>query len=121
MGTNWEKVNTPWKAIPILTRRKENMLSEEVIRFVVVAVGIANICLLLALLYIYGGTYRKLKSRFTIGIIFFALLLLIQNIMFTAVFLFHEGFHGPGMGSPMFLLKIIECIALSVLLKITWE
>ena len=86
-----------------------------------VILGIANICLLLVLLYMYIGSYRKFKSKFTFGLVAFALLLLIQNALFTGFLLIHEGFKGPGMGSPIFFLNIIEFFALSVLIGVTKE
>ncbi|HOI41061.1 MAG TPA: hypothetical protein PL168_10055 [Methanobacterium sp.] len=86
-----------------------------------VILGIANICLLLVLLYMYIGSYRKFKSKFTFGLVAFALLLLIQNALFTGFLLIHEGFKGPGMGSPIFFLNIIEFFALSVLIGVTRE
>ncbi|MGZ7209681.1 MAG: hypothetical protein ACXVHV_07380, partial [Methanobacterium sp.] len=39
--------------------------------YLAIIVGIANICLLLALLYVYLKNYRKLKSKFTMGLLVF--------------------------------------------------
>ena len=54
-----------------------------VIIFVAVAIGIANVCLLLGLIYLYWGTYRQVKSKFTIGLLYFSTFLLFQNILST--------------------------------------
>ncbi|MBI5679495.1 MAG: hypothetical protein HZC47_01150 [Methanobacterium sp.] len=83
-------------------------------------VGVANILLLIILLFIYISSYRKLKSRFSLGLILFAFLLIMQNALFIFFLLSKEGFHGPGMGGPVLSLNIIEFGALLVLLKITW-
>lgn len=83
--------------------------------------GIANICLLLILLYMYIGSYRQFKSQFTFGLVAFAMLLLLQNALFTGFLLTLEGFKGPGMGTPIFFLNIIEFFALSVLIGVTKE
>jgi hypothetical protein len=83
--------------------------------------GIANICLLLILLYMYIGSYRKFKSQFTFGLVAFAMLLLLQNALFTGFLLTLEGFKGPGMGTPIFFLNVIEFFALSVLIGVTKE
>lgn len=80
----------------------------------------ANIGLLLILLFTYVTSYRKLKSQFTLGLVIFATLLIIQNIMFMFFLLVREGFHGPGMGFPVLSLSIVEFGALLVLLKTTW-
>ncbi|UTB31843.1 MAG: hypothetical protein NKF70_10045 [Methanobacterium sp. ERen5] len=84
------------------------------------AVCAANIGLLLILLFTYVTSYRKLKSQFTLGLIIFATLLIVQNILFMFFLLAREGFHGTGMGFPVLSLSIIEFGALLVLLKTTW-
>jgi hypothetical protein len=96
--------------------------------FVAVAIGIVNICLLLGLLYSYWGTYREVKSKFTIGLLYFTSFLLFQNIVstiFLALPLFVPlEYHGPEVGGPrlpLFLINIVQLIALSILLKITRE
>jgi hypothetical protein len=63
-----------------------------------IIIGILNICLLLVLLYMYLRSYRDFKSKFTFGLVAFALLLLLQNVLFTAFLLTYQGFRGPGMG-----------------------
>lgn len=80
----------------------------------------ANIGLLIILLFTYVSSYRTLKSQFTLGLVIFATLLIIQNIMFMFFLLARQGFHGPGMGFPVLSLSIVEFGALVVLLKTTW-
>lgn len=80
----------------------------------------ANIGLLLILLFTYVTSYKKLKSQFTLGLIIFATLLIVQNILFMFFLLARAGFHGEGMGFPVLSLSIIEFGALLVLLKTTW-
>ncbi len=80
----------------------------------------ANIGLLLILLFTYVSSYRKLKSQFSLGLVIFATLLIVQNIMFMFFLLVREGFHGPGMGFPVLSLSIVEFGALLVLLRTTW-
>lgn len=93
-----------------------------------VIVGIANICLLIALIYVYLKSYRQLKSKFTTGLLVFASLLLLQNIV-SVVFLALSMIIGPGNHSfeigrqefPLSSINVIQLIALSILLYITWE
>ncbi|MBM4242187.1 MAG: hypothetical protein FJ150_11125 [Euryarchaeota archaeon] len=97
-----------------------------VLIYVAVAVGIANVCLLLGLLNAYWETYREVKSGFTIGLLYFSSILLLQNIVAT-IFIalplvipidFHGSeIHGPRL--PLFLINIVQLIALSILFKIT--
>ncbi|MGC9518024.1 MAG: hypothetical protein ACP5C3_10070 [Methanomicrobiales archaeon] len=84
-------------------------------------VNVANICLLLALLYVYIRSYRRLKSNFTLGLMLFAFLLLLQNTFFLMFFILQTGFRGPGMGVPLLTINSTQLIALIILLKITWE
>ena len=57
-----------------------------VLIYLAFAVGIANVCLLFGLLHAYWKTYKELKSKFTIGLLYFASVLLIQNILVTVSF-----------------------------------
>lgn len=99
-----------------------------VVIFLAVVIGIANVCLLLGLLYSYWGTYRQVKSKFTIGLLYFSTFLLFQNILST-IFLslpliVSIEFHGSEIGGPrlpLFLINIVQLIALSILFKITRE
>jgi len=83
-------------------------------------VGAINIALLLVLFIIYISNYRKLKSSFSMGLALFAVLLVMQNVLFIFFLVSRQGFHGPGMGAPVLSLNIIQLSALIVLLKITW-
>ncbi|MDI6643863.1 MAG: hypothetical protein QME14_02305 [Methanobacteriaceae archaeon] len=84
-------------------------------------VNIANICLLIALIFVYGKSYCRLKSNFTLGFLLFSFLLLLQNLLFLIFLLFHSGFRGPGMGIPLLIINTTQFIALLILLKITWK
>ncbi|KAF5075377.1 hypothetical protein [Methanobacterium aggregans] len=86
-----------------------------------IIVGIGNICLLLVLLYLYIGSYRDFKSKFTFGLLAFAFLLLLQNIIFTGALITYQSFRGPGMGTPIFFINIIQFFALLILIYVTWE
>jgi len=97
------------------------------IQYVAVGVGIVNICLLIGLFSIYLKSYREMKSEFTIGLLFFSLVLLLQNIAAT-IFLFLLNFTGPGATDSeaighlleLFSINIIQLVALSILFKITY-
>ena len=97
-----------------------NILDDPGLAFAAAIVGLANIILLIILLFTYVSNYRKLKSSFSLGLVLFALLLIMQNGLFIFFLLSRAGFHGPGMGGPVFSLNIVQFGALIVLLKITW-
>ena len=99
-----------------------------VIVIVAIAVGIVNVCLLSGLVYFYWGSYRQLKSKFTTGLLYFALILLVQNILAVlalAVFLalgieIHK-LDGTEHYSILLLINTAQLVALAILFKITWE
>lgn len=82
-------------------------------------IGIINICLLIALNYIYYQNYKEIKSRFNIGLIVFSGFLLLQSLFLTLSSIFHGGF-GPGTGVLLIINNSILLVSLSVLLKISW-
>lgn len=95
---------------------------------VAVAIGIANIILLMFLLKTYWKTYKQIKSGFTIGLLYFSSFLILQNIVstiFIALLLVIpvdaniSELHGPRL--PLFLINLVQLIALSILVKITRE
>ena len=97
---------------------------------VAVAIGIANIILLMFLLKTYWKTYKQIKSGFTIGLLYFTSLILIQNVFITLFLglqvilppspppeILVSEFHEPV--KPLFFVNLIQLIALSILFKIT--
>lgn len=82
-------------------------------------IGITNICLLIALSYVYYQNYKEIKSQFNIGLLVFSGFLLLQSVFLTLSSIFHGGF-GPGTGVLLTINNLILSISLSVLLKITW-
>lgn len=91
------------------------------IGFLDIIVSLGTIVLLIALIYIYWKSYKGVKSQFTLGLILFATLLLLQNFLFTGFLLFHAAFHVPEIDIPLLILNLTEFLALVVLLKITNE
>jgi hypothetical protein len=86
-----------------------------------IIIGIAVILLLIILLYVYVESYREFKTKFTLGLVFFALLLLVQNIIFTSLLLTYSGFRNMEIGIPFFFINFIEFFALLILIWITLE
>lgn len=100
------------------------MIMEEWMIYVIFGVEIINLCLLLGLLYVFRGLYKKVRSKFTLGLICFASAFLLKSIVIIITTFLHIFFPELHMydGPPvMFLVNIIECIGLSIFLKIIWE
>jgi hypothetical protein len=106
----------------------ELVFLNRIIVYTAIIIGIANVGLLSGLFYFYWTSYNQLKSKFTTGLLYFALILLIQNvvaIMGLAIFL-TLGIEMHELGGTVvyaFLLSVTtaQVIALSILFKITWE
>ncbi len=88
------------------------------IKTAAIIIELLNIGLLTGLLYLYTKSYRNIKIGFTIGLILFALMLLIKSIV-TIGFLIVDS--EALIGRPTYIGGIIELIALTILLKITWD
>jgi len=98
--------------------------------YIAFAIGLANVCLLLGLLNSYWKTYKDIKSQFTIGLLYFASFLLVQNILVTLASVIPLLIHvvpfkisntefGPQI--VFILVNMIQLVALSILYKITRE
>ena len=82
--------------------------------------GISTV-LLLGLIYVYYKNLKKIKSNFTIGLLIFALLFLIQNIISLCYFIAMKNYYVPEVEIHVFILTLLQAIGFGVLLKITWE
>jgi len=93
------------------------------------AVAFVNIAMTLTLLAIYIGTYRKIKSSFTLGLVLFGSFFVILNLSILVFWLFL--FQNVNVSSAtalvdqassyMLLANIGEALALSNLLRVTWK
>ena len=96
--------------------------------YIALSVGVINVCLMMGLLYSYYRTYREVKSGFTIGLVYFTSLILIQNI-FTTLFLAIQLLIQPPTDlilgqlqepiKPLFFINLIQFTALIILYRIT--
>lgn len=90
------------------------------VKYSALITSIANICLLVGMLYVYVERYLKVKSKFTTTLVLFSLLFLVQNILFSIYFILNipETFINAVM--PLVFLGL-EFTALALLLMITRE
>jgi hypothetical protein len=82
--------------------------------------SIANIALLIGMLYIYLERYRQVKSKFTTTLVLFSLLFLVQNILFSIYYVFNLPETIMNAILPLIFLGL-EFTALALLLMITRE
>ena len=91
------------------------------------AVAFVNIAMTLALLAIYIGTYRRIRSSFTLGLVLFGSFFVILNLSILIFWLFL--FQNVNVNSAtslvdqasfyMLLVNIGEALSLSNLLRVT--
>ena len=90
-------------------------------------VAIANIAMTIALLAIYLGTYQKVKSSFTMGLVLFGSFFVVLNLAILVFWLFlFENVSSAGTlvdqaSTYMLLVNVGEALALANLLRVTWK
>lgn len=81
-----------------------------------------SIAILLALLYVYGSSYRQLRSPFALGLVLFAALFIVENL---ASIFFYVSMADAGEGSnvalPILVLGVAELVAFTALFVVTWR
>lgn len=86
------------------------------------AVAAASSAFLVALLYVYLRNHRQLRAPFTFGLVFFALLLLAQNLgSIWFDYMMSEWGEGAGIAIPMLVLDLVELVGFAALFVVTWR
>jgi len=84
-----------------------------------IAAGV-NIVLLIALLTLWGRTYREVRAPLTLGSMVFAALLLAENAV--ALWFYLTAPSMPGIAvEVMMLLQMLETAGIGVLVYVTWQ
>ena len=87
--------------------------------FISAVVGMANIGILTALLVIYVKVYRNTKAVFTIGLIFFVVLLMLHNTIAVYAYFAMEQLYAIRL-LPYFVgIHVAELAGLSVLFRVS--
>ena len=87
-----------------------------------VAIEFMNAVLLSGLLYVYAKNYRRLKSKFTLGLFFFGIFFLIESVIaafFYSVTEMCTIIYVSEQVRPV--LSSIKCTGLVALTYITWK
>ncbi len=90
-------------------------------------VAFANIAMTLALLAIYVGTYRRIPSSFTLGLLLFGSFFVVLNlgILVFWIFLFQNVSSAAAFvdtaSTYMLAVNLGEALALVNLLRVTWK
>ncbi len=85
-------------------------------------VAAINAAVLVALLFVYAHNHKEIRSPFTLGLVFFAALLLVQNLG-SIYFDYTMGLLGEGsrVAIPMLALDSAELVGFAALFFVTWR
>ncbi|HYS71409.1 MAG TPA: hypothetical protein VEM95_03210 [Thermoplasmata archaeon] len=86
-------------------------------------VSAISIVVLAGLLIVYARNFRAIKSTFSVGLVLFAVLFLVQNIAAIALFLSMStnANYGLAVAMPMLALNVAELSGFAVLFWISWQ
>jgi hypothetical protein len=82
-------------------------------------VGIANVVLLIALLTVYAKVYKSTRAVFTIGLMFFAGMLMLHNIIAVYAYFVMQPLYAVGLLPYFAVIHIAELAGIAALLKVT--
>jgi hypothetical protein len=82
-------------------------------------VASANIAVLIAILVLYARVYRSSKANFTVGLILFASLLMLHNVIAVYGYFIMEPLYAPALVPYFLAIHVAELGGLLVLLRIT--
>jgi len=86
------------------------------------AVAAASSAFLVALLSVYARNHHQLRTPFTLGLVFFAILLLIQNVgSIYFDFMMSQWGEGTTVAIPMLVLDLVELVGFVALFFVTWR
>lgn len=74
-----------------------------------------NIALLSTLIVIYVNSFRRVQSEFTAGLLFFAAVFLIQNVLSLYSYLAMFMFYVSGVGALVFEITVAQTAGLAIL------
>ena len=85
-------------------------------------IAAASAAFLSALLLVYFRNHRELRSPFTLGLVFFAALLLLQNLgSIYFDYLMADAGEGTRVAVPMLVLDSAELVGFAALFFVTWR
>ncbi len=82
-------------------------------------VGIANVVLLIVLLTVYAKVYKSTRAVFTIGLMFFAGMLMLHNIIAVYAYFAMQPLYAVGLLPYFAVIHIAELAGIAALLKVT--
>jgi hypothetical protein len=82
-------------------------------------VSIANMAVITALLIVYARIYKTSKAVFTLGLMFFSIMMMLQNIIAIYAYFTMAPLYAPALYPYLLGIHFTELVGILVLLKIT--
>ncbi len=89
--------------------------------YVSVVCAAAKILFVGAMLYVYGNSYQKMRTGFTLGLLVFAALFLLHNAITLFSFVTMMPIYAAGVDLQVALFTWVQTVGLGVLLVTTWR
>ncbi len=86
-----------------------------------VAGAAVNLVLIGTLLYVYGSTYRKMRTGFTLGLLIFAALFMLQNGIVIYSYVTMMSYYAAGVDLHVALFTWAQTAGLGILVITTWK
>jgi hypothetical protein len=83
---------------------------------IVALFSLLNVILLIGLIWIYASGFRKIRAQFTLGLVFFAALFLVQNLIALYSFLTMFMYYASGVTGIVMAITIVQTAGLSIML-----
>lgn len=78
--------------------------------------SLLNVLLLLGLIVVYGSSFRKIRAEFTVGLLFFASVFLVQNLIALYSYVTMFMYFASGVGGLVLAITVAQTAGLAVLL-----
>ena len=82
-------------------------------------IALVNVALLIALLTIYARIYKSTKAVFTVGLMFFACMLMLHNVIAVYAYFAMEPLYSVALLPYFLVVHLAELAGIAVLLKVT--
>ena len=91
----------------------------EVLMALSAGIALVNVALLMALLTIYARIYKSAKTSFTVGLMFFAGMLILHNTIAVYAYFAMEPLYASELLPYFLVVHLAELAGIAVLLKVT--
>jgi hypothetical protein len=80
-----------------------------------------NVVLLLGLIAVYGNSFRKIRARFTVGLLFFFAIFLVQNLLAFYSYITMFMYYADEVAGLVLGITFTQTVGLSILLRLSLD